>query len=282
MAPRNEESTTREQPDSNKDEPQPKRQRTSSTGTVSPEPVRSSTVDTAQSNNNTANSQPVPVDDVLSLLRELQKCNKVEDASECIKYIKSIEDMTKDQKRVIAKEICDYGLSTLIFALERFPQEPNFVKRIMILLKRLASREGHTRRQLFLSLGTVDAIVKTLGNFPEDSHEPSIRLLKLNAMWVFVNLSKNGDAGDAVFEDECVEFVVETMKRYDMDYNSQASGAEYFQELCKFSDRKEYLIEKEVDVLLAKAYHVLRKSDHPNRKICYEKSAKAAVKQLYT
>ena len=192
----------------------------------------------------------------------------------------SIHDMTKDQKRVIAKEICDYGLSTLIFALERFPQESNFVKRIMILLKLLAYRERHSRRQLFLSLGTVDVILKTCGNF-HDLLDPSIETLKINGMWVLVHLSSNGDIGDAVFRDECVEFVVGAMNSYQSNYYFQAAGSRYFKEISRFPDRKEYLIEKKVDKLLVDACHVFRSSDQSDReKFKYEKTAREAITRL--
>ena len=99
-------------------------------------------------------------------------------------------------------------------------------------------------------------------------------------MWLLGCLGRNGENGDAVFRDECVEFVIGTMKFYNSHIHAQEAGSEYFKELSKFTERKEYLLEKSVDKLLVEACHLLRNRGGPAAKQ-HEKSAKEAVRQLY-
>lgn len=191
---------------------------------------------------------------VNDMLRKLRRANNIEKAIEAIKELyKPLDtESEKTMRKDAAYKIAQFdGVGNSLIALEKWHAESQeFSYLVFQLLIRITFFVPSTK-SFIVNSGGISTVIDAVRQHDETSDY----LFKSSALGLLCNLSLEVDdpAKIEVASPECVDLVVETMKRWPDKEYAQKRGCIYFYEVGQMEEVKDMLHEKRVGMLFMDA-----------------------------
>ena len=167
------------------------------------------------------------------------------------------------------------GLASIMYSLERFQDSAEFVEETLFVLVALTYRE-HKFQKALIDLGMVDSLIFLVYNKHSDSYSS-----RANLVGLLYNLCR-GHPHESLqlMNDDCMSYVVRTMKKYPKDAYVNKVGCWYMNAGIMISPyTKDLLVQKDIIPLMANVYNTFQKNyDRESGEVV--DIAKTVMKQL--
>mmetsp|Transcript_39375 Transcript_39375/g.95304 ORF Transcript_39375/g.95304 Transcript_39375/m.95304 type:complete len:256 (+) Transcript_39375:128-895(+) len=189
--------------------------------------------------------------EINEMLRKLRRANSVEEATDALKALYKPLDQSSEKalRKDSAEKIARFdGVGNSLIALEKWhTQSQEFSYMTFQLLIRISFFVPTTKTFIVNSGGVLTIIeaVKAHEEGPQDDY-----LFKSSALGLLTNLSLEVDdiIKAEVASEECVDLVLECMKRWPEKEYAQKRGCIYFYEVGQIDEVKDLMHEKRVGV----------------------------------
>eukprot|EP00980_Cylindrotheca_fusiformis_P013209 scaffold3359_cov123-Cylindrotheca_fusiformis.AAC.13 len=229
--------------------------------------------------NSDAEGSLTPIDppsdgEILVMLRALRDSSNVQEATDSVKELARITDSrfiqdTHERGRVANGIVRHSGVAVLIVALEKWHKESaNFSYYAVVVLVSI-SKFGAKSCRSIAKIGC-KTVLDTAKTYEDDF------FMRANILALLQNLSNVKDTAikEEVASSECIDCVVETMKKWPMDSFIQSCGCDYFARIGNLDGMPMLFKNKKIGFLIGEVFdNFLEVNDDS----VYESAKKAAI-----
>jgi hypothetical protein len=188
----------------------------------------------------------------MALLSKLLNCLTIEEVRKTMRLFSgSIERSgnKKDtpKKQFIQSIVESNGTVAIVVALEKWHNQSEEFSLLAIgVLVNIVFHDPESN-SIIAGIGGIQTIFRVVKKYSES------RLVTSDAVELFCSLAGHDGTRREVATEECIDFVIHSMRKFPLDEDIQLEGCEYFIEIGKIEGIKDRLREKKIGAVLGNA-----------------------------